>query len=650
MDDLVDRKLLAEMRGWVPLSLRSDGIGCPRSTVCRNAPIPAAHLARPLPTPPIAQARTPRGASRRREHERKRREGARRRRRRPLLDGAQAGASVLPPRDRRPPRVSARATSQPRSPLPRRFINLLAVPRSPTSPQGAVERELVGVKSASARKDLELAAEKKLTRDLRARLDATLDKLDDALALPAGSSVSSDLALAAAEDETRDLRARLAAALSENASLKRFLKDYGMTWVGDDDEARAPPAARKVRSNRLEARAKAARGEKKPSGRRSSDASTSASTDASTSSASTSSASTSPSTSSASTSPSSSREPFSVDVSVVERSIKQLNAVAGEGKGSVVTGPGGERRLEMPRAKVFVLYADGFEVDDGPFRGFDDARNRDFVVDLRDGYFPYEMKETHPDGVPFTLVDRSSEEYSKRREKTRQKKTGGDRKCGKSFEAFTGGGARLDGGAVTEGKKAKGAAEVSERLGGKKSREGGAQGGASSRSKDAAFLAKIPPVVVRDGRVIEVRKDLERAMGGSRGDGASGGTGASASRRVLETTVSRGCFRRLLEEDRVRSSSDPAGGVEGEPPLETATLRVKGVDGGKMYVLTLHPDDTVGKLRRYLAEALRGEEAGASSRAFEIRNAYPPRVFDDDRTTLREAGLAPNATLLLRAV
>lgn len=508
----------------------------------------------------------------------------------------------------------------------------------------------MGVKSASARKDLELAAEKKLTRDLRARLDATLDKLDDALALPAGSSVSSDLALAAAEEETRDLRARLAAALSENASLKRFLKDYGMTWVGDDDEARAPPAARKVRSNRLEARAKAARGEKKPSGRRSSDASTSASTDASTSSASTSSASTSPSTSSASTSPSSSREPFSVDVSVVERSIKQLNAVAGEGKGSVVTGPGGERRLEMPRAKVFVLYADGFEVDDGPFRGFDDARNRDFVVDLRDGYFPYEMKETHPDGVPFTLVDRSSEEYSKRREKTRQKKTGGDRKCGKSFEAFTGGGARLDGGAVTEGKKAKGAAEVSERLGGKKSREVGAQGGASSRSKDAAFLAKIPPVVVRDGRVIEVRKDLERAMGGSRGDGASGGSGASASRRVLETTVSRGCFRRLLEEDRARSSSDPAGGVEGEPPLETATLRVKGVDGGKMYVLTLHPDDTVGKLRRYLAEALRGEEAGASSRAFEIRNAYPPRVFDDDRTTLREAGLAPNATLLLRAV
>ena len=52
----------------------------------------------------------------------------------------------------------------------------------------------MGVKSASARKDLELAAEKKLTRDLRARLDATLDKLDDALAL-FGYSLSEEQAI-----------------------------------------------------------------------------------------------------------------------------------------------------------------------------------------------------------------------------------------------------------------------------------------------------------------------------------------------------------------------------------------------------------------------------------------------------------------------
>ena len=300
-----------------------------------------------------------------------------------------------------------------------------------------------------------------------------------------------------------------------------------------------------------------------------------------------------------------------------------------------MTGPGGERRLEMPRAKVFVLYADGFEVDDGPFRGFDDARNRDFVVDLRDGYFPYEMKETHPDGVPFTLVDRSSEEYSKRREKTRQKKTGGDRKCGKSFEAFTGGGARLDGGAVTEGRRRRAPPRFRNVSEEKVSRGWRSRGGFFPL-QGRRFSGENPPRR-RSRRARDRGQERPGARDGgiSRRRGFRGIRRASASRRVLETTVSRGCFRRLLRGGPGALVVGPRGWSR-EPPLETATLRVKGVDGGKMYVLTLHPDDTVGKLRRYLAEALRGEEAGASSRAFEPLDASR-RLFDDDRTTLREA-------------
>jgi len=52
MDDLVDRKLLAEMRGWVPLSLRSDGIGSDvlgqRSAVTHPSP----RLTSRAPSPP----------------------------------------------------------------------------------------------------------------------------------------------------------------------------------------------------------------------------------------------------------------------------------------------------------------------------------------------------------------------------------------------------------------------------------------------------------------------------------------------------------------------------------------------------------------------------------------------------------------------
>jgi len=92
-----------------------------------------------------------------------------------------------------------------------------------------------------------------------------------------------------------------------------------------------------------------------------------------------------------------------------------------------------------------------------------------------------------------------------------------------------------------------------------------------------------------------------------------------------------------------------------------STLRVKGMDGTKMYIVKLAGRDTIGKLRRYLEHALLvGQETSGAlastvsnpsgDEQFEIRNAYPPKTFTDDTQTLRDAGLVPNATLLLRPV
>ena len=83
-------------------------------------------------------------------------------------------------------------------------------------------------------------------------------------------------------------------------------------------------------------------------------------------------------------------------------------------------------------------------------------------------------------------------------------------------------------------------------------------------------------------------------------------------------------------------------------------LRVKGMDGQKMYIVKLSGDDTIGKLRRYLERAVGRERdvsmGKQSDNLFEIRNAYPPKTFTDDTQTLQEAGLVPNATLLLRPI
>ena len=452
------------------------------------------------------------------------------------------------------------------------------------------------------------------------------------------------------ESETRggsdDEQARsLRAALAENASLKKFLRDYGMTWVGDGDvfetakekmgdgedakpEVLNPKRGKKVVSNRLKARAEAARLNKptanavrsgEPSGadaaaeplKKHDDESKNRSDDP-------------PAETSACGS--SSHDHFAVDVEKLLASIAELNAVAGDGKSSVVVGAGGERRLEPRRAKTLTLFRDGFVVDDAPktFRAFAETRNRSYVRDLADGFFPYEYKEAYPEGVPFKLLDRSHESGAP---------------PGHAFVAFTGNRARLD------GKRGEDKTHASDRTASSVTDVTETEV-SEKKNRDTAFLEKLPRVVVRDGAVVRVREGVGAAMRGA-------GGAPARTQTVLETTVARGCFRALLEAEGCSNGVDAARDDDAVRARDAetcvSTLRVKGMDGQKMYIVKLAGDDTVGKLRRYLRSAGVGaDDKGCESQNFEIRNAYPPRTFADDALTLRDAGLVPNATLLLR--
>lgn len=505
-------------------------------------------------------------------------------------------------------------------------------------PQASLERELIGVKSELRKKEkqleesreenLRLKMEAGRTRDGSPGFGGQSSRGDSSSSSGSGAGSELDPDEAGSRGGSDDEKDALRAALAENASLKKFLRDYGMTWVGDGD-ADASVGARgdetgddfgarrgkKVQSSRLRARAEAARANKHsadavlgPSGAGANApaipgrvAATNATTTETFS-------------------------VFSVDVEKLLASIAELNAVAGDGKSSVVVGANGERRLEAPNAKTLTLFRDGFVVDDAPktFRSFAEETNRSYVRDLVDGFFPYEYKEAHPNGVPFKLVDKSSENGAP----------------ADAFVAFTGGGARLDGKASKETSAALRLREL------KKEPE------PNQNRKDVSFLEKLPRVVVRDGAVVHVRESVGTAM-----RGGSVGSAPAQTQTVLETTVARGCFRALLEREGIRSSAD---GVDDDSTFERSpddthgphvssrsTLRVKGMDGQKMYIVKLAADDTVGKLRRYLESAVAGD-GDAPSGGFEIRNAYPPRTFTDDTVTLRDAGLVPNATLLLR--
>lgn len=63
----------------------------------------------------------------------------------------------------------------------------------------------------------------------------------------------------------------------------------------------------------------------------------------------------------------------------------------------------------MPDAVPLTLYANGIVMFAGPFRPLSEATTQECLQDIMDGFFPAELQNRFPDGVPFSvgrLIDR----------------------------------------------------------------------------------------------------------------------------------------------------------------------------------------------------------------------------------------------------
>lgn len=49
------------------------------------------------------------------------------------------------------------------------------------------------------------------------------------------------------------------------------------------------------------------------------------------------------------------------------------------------------------------FYKNGMIVQDGPLRSYEDPATTSFLKDILDGYFPSELQEAYPEGVPFKV-------------------------------------------------------------------------------------------------------------------------------------------------------------------------------------------------------------------------------------------------------
>ena len=238
------------------------------------------------------------------------------------------------------------------------------------------------------------------------------------------------------------------------------------------------------------------------------------------------------------------------EVAALARAIAELNILAGEGSAEVSVAPragpagaggggggGGGNMMRVlrgpPRALALTVYRDGLTLEGfGGFRPYHEPSARQLLADVLDGYFPAELRESHPEGVPFALTDATDRAYKP------------------PFQAFSGAGRALAGPSAPS-------AALPSHVGGPAARmwrpEGGQQGapsGAAGRWRPASaslagpapasvsgeppisrdkFLSKLPSAVIRNGRIIDVRGSIGAMLAPHSDAPAAGGAGGAAA-------------------------------------------------------------------------------------------------------------------------
>ncbi|XP_035528926.1 UBX domain-containing protein 11 [Morone saxatilis] len=278
---------------------------------------------------------------------------------------------------------------------------------------------------------------------------------------------------------------------------------------------------------------------------------------------------------------------FHMNFDLVLQRIRELNVLAGEGECFVQSTATGAHLAKKDPIQLS-LYSNGVVMFEGPFRSYQERSTQRCMQDLMDGYFPSELQERFPDGVPFEVHDRRDEEFIFRL----------------PWKKFPG-----------EGQAVRGEKDgVSSQLPGK-------------RLSVDQFLNRLPKVVVRAGRVIDIRDSVRAVLQ------VSSDAQSSNSVILIDTPVLQAMKERLqtCSSDRPSSARD------------VITLKVKSEDGNHTFILKMCFSETIGHLRQYL-----DKHRGGGLPGYDIISAYPQCCYGDDCQTLQSCGLTTNVTLLLR--
>ncbi|GMI05101.1 hypothetical protein TrVE_jg12249 [Triparma verrucosa] len=429
-------------------------------------------------------------------------------------------------------------------------------------------------------------------------------------------------ALTSLADENDNLRAQI-------SDMESFLSDYGLVWVGKGEHSKnlKPTKKSKKAKKDVEGESKHAEAEE--------------------------------------TKVDSHIQPEEVaelkfDRDIFCQRIRELNSMINADKAKVVR-DGNNAKLEYQNGIDIGLFSDGIIVGRQKVRKWDSESCVKFVADVMDGFFPAEFKNSHPNGVKLDLKD-CRECHS------------GDY----TSKAFKGEGNSLVYGSAG-GKKVSKLTDIG--------------GDAFMPMKASEFLDKLPEKVVgAGGDVIDIRSEIEDRINGVNEIGVGEGNvfeegvgedeeseeelkrkkkeaAANAAERRLRVKSAEEEKEESMEETvlvqtpalqklnnsmrlqhlrntgKLKADEEEEEEGAGRDPSKISTLRVKlPLSDGKTktLVIKMNYNDTIADL----IEEVDREKVRPGR--FEIRTAFPNKAYLVGGETIEEAGLVPNASLMVK--
>ena len=105
------------------------------------------------------------------------------------------------------------------------------------------------------------------------------------------------------------------------------------------------------------------------------------------------------------------------------KNIKELNELVYESEQKIVQRSARATfKSSVADSIRLVLYKNGISLFNGPFRSFNDFKTQRFCIDIMDGYFPSELQDRYPDGVPFDVIDKREKIFEDKLEKVLESK------------------------------------------------------------------------------------------------------------------------------------------------------------------------------------------------------------------------------------